>query len=139
MAGFQKPVTKQCIKNILKQMGNTFYKIYINGESSFTGIFCYIKYRKINIPVLIINKYIKFEYINQTIRVMIKNDFITIRLGEIKYNNKEHNITILEVIENKNVHINYMELDDLLLHFISSYPYFSLTLNSEIFKNIKII
>ena len=107
MAVFQKPVTKQCTKNILKQMENTFYKIYINGETSFIGIFCYIKYKKINIPVLIINKYIQFEYINQTIRVMIKNDFNTIRLGEIKYNNKEHNITILEIIENKKVNINY--------------------------------
>ena len=107
MAGSLRPVTKQCTKKILNQMENSFYKININDEKSLLGIFIHFKNENINIPVLIINKYIKFENI-------INDDYQIIRLGNVKYHNEEYNITILEIIENKNININYLEIDDLL-------------------------
>ena len=114
MAGSLKPVTKQSTKKILNQMENSFYKININEEKSFIGIFSHFKNKNINIPVLIINKYIKYENIDKSIKVLINNNYKIINLGDVKYHNKEYNITILEIIENKNNNINYLEIDDLL-------------------------
>ena len=114
MAGSLKPVTKQCTKKILNQMENSFYKININEGKSIIGIFSHFKNKNINIPVLIINKYIKYENIGKSIKVFINDDYQIIRLGNVKYHNEEYNITILEIIENKNININYLEIDDLL-------------------------
>ena len=95
-------------------MENSFYKININEEKSLLGIFSHFKNDKINIPVLIIDKYIKFENIDKSIKVFINNERKIINLGNVKYHNKEYNITILEIIENKNNNINYLEIDDLI-------------------------
>ena len=40
MKGFIKLLTQQYTKKILKQIGNPFYKIDINGEILVTGTFC---------------------------------------------------------------------------------------------------
>ena len=114
MAGSLKPVTKQCTKKILDQMENSFYKININNEISIIGIFTHIKRQDMNIPVIIMNKYIKFEKIDKSVKVFINNDYKMVKLGNVKYHNKEYNITILEIIEDKNININYLEIDDLL-------------------------
>ena len=114
MAGSLKPVSKQSIYKILSQMENSFFKIDINGEKSIIGTFTKIKHENINIPILIINKYIKYENISKSINVFLNNDSKTISLGKINYHNKEYNITILEIIENKNINVNYLEIDDLL-------------------------
>ena len=45
---------------------------------------------------------------------VLNNELKIINLGNVKYHNKEYNITILEIIENKNININYLEIDDLL-------------------------
>ena len=114
MEGCLKPVTKQNTQKILNQMENSFYKININGEISIIGIFTHIKNQDINLPVIIINKYIKFEKIEESVKLFINNDYKIINLGDAKYHNKEYNITILEIIENKNININYLEIDNLL-------------------------
>ena len=114
MEGSLKPVSKQSTHKILSQMENSFFKIDINGDKSIIGIFTKIKHENINIPILIINKYIKYENISKSINVFLNNDSKTISLGKIKYHNKEYNITILEIIENKNINVNYLEIDDLL-------------------------
>ena len=103
MAGSLKPVTKQCTKKIWNQMENSFYTISVGDKKSIIGIFTYIKSKNLNIPILIINKYIKYENIAKYIKVLINDDCKTMNLGDIKYHNKEYNITILEIIENKNI------------------------------------
>ena len=102
-----KSVTKQCTKKILEQMENSFYEVYIKEEESLIGIFCSIKNKDKNIPVIIINKYINLVNIGGTIKISINNDCKILKLGDVKYHNKEYNISLLEVIENKDVNINY--------------------------------
>ena len=114
MKGFIEPLTQQCTEKISKQMGNSFYKIDINGDISVIGIFCYIKYQKMNIPALLLNKYIKLEDVDETLKILVNNEVIIIKLGNAKYHNEKYNITILEIKENKNDNINYLEIDDLL-------------------------
>ena len=58
MKNYPKPLSKQCITQILDQMNNLFYKINKKAEKFDTGIFCYIKYSNKKIPILIINNYL---------------------------------------------------------------------------------
>ena len=95
-------------------MENSFYKVFIK-EESLMGIFCQIKYKDKNIPIIIINKYINFVNISKTIKVSVNNNCKIIKLGDIKYYNKEYNISMLEIIENKDDNINYRILSNLTL------------------------
>ena len=87
-------------------MENSFYKVYIKEERALLGIFIHIKYKNKNIPVIIINKYINFVNISKTIKVSVNNNCKIIKLGDIKYYNKEYNLSMLEIIENKDDNIN---------------------------------
>lgn len=109
---YPEPITKQCIENILEQMNNTIYLINEQNENFESGIFCKIKYNEINIPIVIINRYLSDEEINISINVSRKNGFQNISLGEVKYRNKDYNITMIEIKENYNENINFIELDN---------------------------
>ena len=58
MEEYLRPMTKPFLEKILDQM-NSFYIIKERNGSYDIGFFCYIKYQKKNIPVVIINRYIK--------------------------------------------------------------------------------
>ena len=112
MEEYLRPMTKLFLEKILDQM-NSFYIIKeINGSYDI-GFFCYIKYQKENIPVVIINRYIKNdEEYDKTIKIIIKNKSKTIKLGETRYKNLKNNLTKIKIVENKNDDIYLNELDD---------------------------
>ena len=114
MVNFLKPITKQCTKEILEQMENSFYKT--EGKDGKKGIvfFSYIKYQKEKIPVLITNNDIINEDHDDIINVSINNNIKEIKLGDIEYRNKEYNIIIMEIEENKEDKIKFLEFDDVL-------------------------
>ena len=148
MEVYPKPVNKQCIKKILEQMNNIFF-IEIRGKLE-TGFFSYIRYQNGNIPVLIINKYLTDEEINDKIKISISNKFYEFELGEAKYQKRDYNITILEIKKNKEDNIIFIELDDKLYQkeselYYDKQPLYTLQLNNQndisvsygIFKDIK--
>ena len=97
---YPNAVTKDCHQKILNQMDNPIYKIKKeDGEFEFC-FFCYIKTENKNIPVLlttyeIINEiYIKN---NNSIKVLINDEFINIKFGDKKYFNKENDLSIVEI------------------------------------------
>ena len=112
MEEYLRPMTKPFLEKILDQM-NSFYIIKeINGSYDI-GFFCYIKYQNKNIPVVIINRYIKNdEEYDKTIKINIKNKSKIIKLGETRYKNLKNNVTIIEIVENKKDNIYFTELDD---------------------------
>jgi len=110
MNNYTKSFSKQFIKKILSQMENYFFKIYENDDKFDIGFFCYIKYKNETIPVIIINNY---KINNDIINVSINNDNkITIELGNTRYNDKEYNISILEIKLNNNYKFQFFDIDD---------------------------
>ena len=110
-----QPIEKKCIEKILEQMNNYIYIINEKDENYETGFFCHIKYKDKTISVVIINKYLLDEELNNSI-IIGTNDkhYQNIELGDIKYKNKNFNITMIEIKINKNNNINFIELDDKL-------------------------
>ena len=113
MENYPKPVTKDTHKKIMEYLDNSIYKIKINDGKYGIGFFCYIKCHNKNIPVLITNyKIINEKYYsnNNNIKVLIDNELITIEFGSIHYINKDLDISIMEIKENKL--INILDIDE---------------------------
>ena len=108
MEEYPNPADKQVTKTILKQMDNTFYKI--DSKDEIIGFFCYIKYKNEKISVIIINKYLRNDYIKDSILLNDKN----INLKEILYKNHENNITIIKIENKKTINDKFIEIDDRL-------------------------
>ena len=103
-------------KKILEQMENSICKIYKNNGNKGTGFFCIIKYENKNIKVMVTNNHlIDDEYIKENDRLETtidddKRKIIIYLKNKIIYTNKEYDITIIEI---KNEKINYfMNLDE---------------------------
>ena len=109
MDKYPKPITRESINIIINLMDNSICKIY-NGKNNFElGLFCKIKYKKINIYVLITSKIILNKTKNESLDINFKNKNINIKLGKALYINKNDDIIIIEIKHNNN--INYIELD----------------------------
>ena len=117
MEDLPEPVSVQCNNEIENQINNSFCKINLkNGKFQF-GIFCYIKYENKNIPLLltqydVINE--KYLSNNNNINVFFKDKIKTIEFGDAKYLNKKYNIALIEIKEEKDDKISYLEFDDCL-------------------------
>ena len=108
-------ISKQKTTTILDQISNSLYKIYNEKEGEFhIGFFSHIKYENKNFPVLITNFQSIYLSQNKNIKVIINNEFKFIELGEIKYFNKDYDISIIEIKENKKDKIYFLELDEKL-------------------------
>ena len=121
--GYSKPVTRKSTEKILEQMNNSIYKI--NEKDKEYGLFCTIKSKRRNIPVLITGyKVIKertIEQYNNTIKVSRNNEIIDIELGDKIYINKEYNLSIIEIKNNKKNELYFLEIDDILYERNSYY------------------
>ena len=115
MEKYLKPVTKESHKKIMYYLENSIYKIKLNNEKYGIGFFCYVKcYNKI-IPVLITNyKAINEKYFSnyKFIKIDINNELISIEFGSLYYINKDSDLSIIEIKENKL--INILDIDDIV-------------------------
>ena len=119
MDEYPKPVTKECTKKILEQMNNMnnlIYGIYDkNIEQLGTCFFCLIKYNNLKIPVMIASyqKLIKYLLNNcKGVDILINNELFFIEFGNAKYINNNYDLLIIQIKENKDIHINYLIIDD---------------------------
>ena len=112
MNGYPKPMTKHCLSKILDQMNNSLYKINEKDGKFETGFFCYVKIKEKTIPVLIINNSIQLDEYKDKINVSINNKSISIEVGETCYQNKDYNMTMIEIKNNKKYKIIFLEIDD---------------------------
>ena len=106
---YPKPVTNHFIKKILNQLENCFFKINEKDDKFGIGLFCNIKYKNETIPVIIINDKINNDIINVSKN---NNDKIKIELGDVRYNDEEFNISILEIKQNHNYNFPFFDIDD---------------------------
>ena len=109
MKVYPEPASKECIEEILIQMKNSIYKIYTKDEKSELGIgfFCHIKYEDMNIPVVIINKYKLIKEDVNAIKIFKESDKREIKLKNTRIKNREFNITLIEIQENKKDEIHF--------------------------------
>ena len=91
MVVYPKSVTKKSHQVILEQMNYSICSILHSQE---IGFFCYIKYNKEKIPVIIINNYIRNEKYIDTINVIINNKEEIIDIDKVIYKDNLNNITI---------------------------------------------
>ena len=107
-------ISKQCTKTILAQLNKPLYKIEYGKDGKFIiGFFSRINYENKNIPVFITNYQAIYLEKNNTIQVTANKETVSIELGDIKYYNKNYDLSILQIKENKNTNkINFLELDE---------------------------
>ena len=113
MEKYPKGISIQCSKKILEQMENSI--CIINGKD--LGFFFNIKYDNKNIPCLITSyKVIDELYIanNISVEVKINEKIKTIEFARNFYYDESNNIIIIEVKENENNKIIFLDLDEKL-------------------------
>ena len=120
MMDYPIPVTKHNHEIILRQMNNSFYNFIKEDGKDELLFFCYINYENKKFPVLVttyekINDLYLLKY--KSINILLNNEIKKIEFGDIKYINKESNLSIIEIKDNKENNlckINILELDDIL-------------------------
>ena len=113
MIDYPKPLTKGCNKKIFEQMSNHFYKINKKKGNYEIGFFCYINYNNKKIPVLMSRNNI-IDKKDTTINITINNNSVALNLGEIRYYSQKYDLSIIEIKDNKNINLNFFELDEIL-------------------------
>ena len=114
MSYFPSPVSKKITKKILVQMENSFFKVEGNENDNNVCCFCRIKYKNKKIPVIMINKYlIDLEFINSIV-IQINNEFKTFKFGKTRFINKNFDVSIIEIADDKFENIDFLEIDDKL-------------------------
>ena len=117
MSEHSKPVTRDCTKKILDQMDNSI--CIIKGKEGIFGFgfFFHINYGKENIPVML-TKYQTIDDIylesHDSIWVSMNQKQKRIEFGFTKYINKEYDLSIIEIKENKSLNIKFIEVDEYL-------------------------
>ena len=118
MVDYPIPVTKNSYKIILEQMDNLFNKFIKEDDGKEELLFfCYINYKNKKFPVLVTtNENIDDLYLNKykSINISLNNEIKKIEFGDIIYRNKESNLLIIAIKDNKENNINILELDDIL-------------------------
>ena len=114
MKNYPKSVSKECTENILNQMDNIIYKMENHNEKLGTGFFCKLNYNNKAFPVLITSYQIineKYIFNNNSIEVSLNENKISVEFGLTKYMNKKYNLSVIEIIQDKNEKINFIEID----------------------------
>ena len=119
MDNYPKSVTKSQTQIIFNQMNNSFYKIQGKDNKFGIGVFCKIKIKNKSIFVLMTSYNLIDEiYVEQNdgIKIIINNELNLIKFGDkrLKYINKELDLTVIEIKENKIFKINFLEIDESL-------------------------
>ena len=115
-----KPVSLNSISKIKEQMETCIFKINIsipNDNIAGTGFFCLIPFQNKNLPVMITNNHIINEEIlkkEQFIPLKLNNLNIRIQINDNRkiYTNQNYDITIIEIIPEKDNIFNFLELDE---------------------------
>ena len=114
------PVSIEGTKRILFQMENCICKIYLDNGEIGTGFLCKIPFNNNLLPVLITNNHVLNENDidnNKIIKLMINNKAKKIEIDNSrkKYTNNDKNIdlTIIEIKPIKDGINNYLEIDDI--------------------------
>ena len=114
---FPKPISKNCTKQILNQLDKSLYNINNQRGINTVGFFSFIKYKNKNIPVLITTyEIINEDYLanNNNINISTNDKTFSLDFGEIKYINKNFGLSVIEIKNDNNNILHFLEIDDIL-------------------------
>ena len=119
MDDYPQSATMKQTKLIYNQMNDSFYKIQGKDNKLGIGLFSKIKIKNKMILILMTNYHLideKFIENNFGIKIKINNEFQFINFSDkrLNYINKEYNLSIIAIEENKKINLNYLEIDDSL-------------------------
>ena len=113
MKNYPKPVSRETHKKISDYLDNSIYQVKVSEDKYGIGFFCSLKCLEKNIFVLITNyqtmneNYLKnYDYID----VLINQKKIRIEFNGIYYFDKQQDLSVIGIIENKK--LKMLELDD---------------------------
>ena len=101
--------------------------------------FSYLLGHKNKFPVMITTtEIINSKYLskNNSILLLINNEYKPVEFGEIKYKNDEYDLSIINILEKKDYNINFLELDDYLYEddneiYLNKEPIYIMHYNNE--------
>ena len=111
-------ISLQSTIKIKEQMETCIFKIFVTNLGSIgTGFFCLIPFQNKNLPVMITNNHVLNEETlkkEQFIPIELNNLNIRIQINDNRkiYTNKKYDITIIEIIPEKDNIFNFLELDE---------------------------
>ena len=126
-------ISLQSTIKIKEQMEACIFKIFVTNLGLIgTGFFCLIPFQNKNLPVMITNNHVLNEETlkkEQFIPIELNNLNIRIQINDNRkiYTNKKYDITIIEIIPEKDNIFNFLELDEEIT-FIRDIEYFELHL-----------
>ena len=112
MEGYPKPVSKSCTKIIYEQMNNCFCKVDTKDGNYEIGCFVHIKHGNKIYSVLLTLINVLQCINNNGLNIIMNDKPKQIELGDLKYEDKECNICLIEIKDNNNDNIQYMEIDE---------------------------
>ena len=111
-------ISLQSTIKIKEQMETCIFKIFVTNLGSIgKGFFCLIPFQNKNLPVMITNNHVLNEETlkkEQFIPIELNNLNIRIQINDNRkiYTNKKYDITIIEIIPEKDNIFNFLELDE---------------------------
>jgi len=109
---YSKLVTKNELKIILEQMIHSICWIIKKEKNYEIGFFINIKYKDKKIPVLMTKYKLIDRYNDKNLNVIINNMTKIIKLGDAIYQNREYDLTLVEIKLNEKNNIKFIEIDD---------------------------
>ena len=113
MENYPKPVTEESHKKILKYLDESIYEIKGDEGKYGKGFFCTFKVHDKMIYTLITNySIVNEEFIknNNNIEIIINKEIIIIERDILYYMNKDLDISVIQIKENKNIKV--LEIDE---------------------------
>ena len=113
MENYPKPVTRETHKKISDYLDNSIYQIKVSEDKYGIGFFCSLKFHGKQIFVLITNyQTVNEDYLKNLdyIDVLINQESIKVEFNGIYYFEKQLDLSVIEIIENKRIKI--LELDE---------------------------
>ena len=113
MENYPKPVTEENHKKIFEYLNDSIYEIKGDKGKYGNGIFCSMKvHDKIMYMLITDYKTINEEYLinNNNIEILINKEIILIEKDILYYVNKELDISVIQIKENKKIKI--LEIDE---------------------------
>ena len=126
---YPKVIYKERTIKILEQMEKGLCKIYKKDGEKATGFFCNIKYENKDIQVLMTNYHViddKYIKENDKIEITINDDEENVKIllnNRIIYTNKEYDITIIEIKNEKDKIKYFMKIDEKYFNYNSNIIY----------------
>ena len=111
-----KPVTKNGMEIILDQINNSICWIKKKEGNIEIGFLVYLKYKNKRIHVLMTKYNIMEGYNDKILNITLNDKNKIIKLGNRRYQNKAYDLAIIEIIEDKNDNLKFLEIDDNLFN-----------------------